>query len=93
MEGAAGQGSIVERVALALDAGCDLVLLCNCPQAVPEVIDSLEPFKDPAAQLRLMRLRGRAGPDLETLRQSPRWLKAKRSLDTLVATPPLKLEG
>lgn len=93
MEGAAGQGSIVERVALALDSGCDLVLLCNCPEAVPDVIDSLETFKDPAAQLRLMRLRGRAGPDLETLRRSPRWIQSKRSLESLVAKPSLTLEG
>jgi beta-N-acetylhexosaminidase len=93
MAGAAEQGPLAERVALALDAGCDLVLLCNCPEAVPDVIDSLKPFKDPAAQLRLMRLRGRAAPDLESLRDSPRFAQAKRSIETLVAKPALQLEG
>jgi beta-N-acetylhexosaminidase len=93
MAGVAGQGTIVDRVALALDAGCDLVLLCNCPEAVPEVIDSLAPFNDPAAQLRLMRLRGRSGPDLDTLRQAPRWIQARRAIEGLVAKPPLTLEG
>jgi beta-N-acetylhexosaminidase len=93
MAGVAEKGSLVDRAALALDAGCDLVLLCNCPEATPEVIDSLETFRDPAAQLRLMRLRGRAGPDLETLRRSARWVEAKRSIDGLVEQPELTLEG
>jgi beta-N-acetylhexosaminidase len=93
MAGVAGFGSVVDRVSLALDAGCDLVLLCNCPETVPDVIDSLKSFKDPAAQLRLMRLRGRPGPDLETLRQSPRFAQARRLVESLVAKPALTLEG
>lgn len=93
MAGVADQGSVADRVTLALDAGCDLVLLCNCPEAVPGVIDSLKTFKDPAAQLRLMRLRGRVGPDLETLRQSPRFAQAGRAIESLVSQPPLTLQG
>jgi beta-N-acetylhexosaminidase len=93
MAAVAEHGSITDRVALALDAGCDLVLLCNCPETVPEVIDSLEAFKDPAAQLRLMRLRGRVSPGLETLRQSPRFAQASRAIESLVSQPPLTLQG
>ncbi len=38
MEGAAGVGSMAERKALALEAGCDVVLICNNRQAVLEVL-------------------------------------------------------
>jgi hypothetical protein len=50
-------------------------------------------YSDPAAQLRLMRLRGRTGAGLESLRQSPRWTEARRAVDGLLATPSLELEG
>jgi len=93
MAAAAAEGSHAERVTLALGAGCDLVLLCNCPEVVPEVIENLAAYTDPAAQLRLMRLRGRAGPDFEGLRQSSRWTEAKLSVDGLTETPELRLEG
>jgi len=93
MAGASAQGSPSERIALALAAGCDLVLLCNCPELIPEVIDSLAGYTNPAAQLRLMRLRGRLGPDLETLRQSARFIEANRSIQALLQPPELELEG
>ena len=35
MVGASVVGSVATRVRLALEAGCDLVLLCNAPEQVP----------------------------------------------------------
>jgi beta-N-acetylhexosaminidase len=93
MAGAAVCDSVDERVAKSLEAGCDLVLLCNCPELVPEVIERLGGYSDPAAQLRLMRLRGRRGPDLATLRAAPRWQAARATIATLSAPPTLELEG
>jgi beta-N-acetylhexosaminidase len=93
MAGAAAFGSHAERVVRALAAGCDLVLLCNCPEAVPAVIERLGDYKDPAAQLRLMRLRGRHAADLDVLRSTSRWQSAKRMVDSLSQPPELKLEG
>ena len=93
MQGAAAYGTPAECVQRALNAGCDLVLLCNCPAVVPDVLETLKSYSDPAAQLRLMRLRRRPGPDLATLRQSPRWHAAKAMLDGLTAPPSLELEG
>ena len=61
MVGAAVVGPVEQRVRLALDAGCDLVLLCNSPEQVPVVLESLKGFVNPSAQLRLTRLHGRGG--------------------------------
>ncbi|MDX1562466.1 MAG: beta-N-acetylhexosaminidase, partial [Gammaproteobacteria bacterium] len=93
MAGAAAFGTPAERVQQALDAGCDLVLLCNCPDEVPAVIEQLESYSDPAAQLRLMRLRGRSKFDLETLRASDRWQAANERIERLTEPPALELEG
>jgi beta-N-acetylhexosaminidase len=93
MAGAAAYGTPAERVARALTAGCDLVLLCNCPELVPDVIANLGEYSDPVAQLRLMRLRGRPGPDLATLRRAPRWQRARELIEALSAPPPLRLES
>lgn len=93
MAGVADGRSPSERIQLALAAGCDLVLLCNCPDDVAQAIESLKGYNDPAAQLRLMRLRGRNGPGLDALRQTARWQDARQSIATLSATPDLTLEG
>jgi beta-N-acetylhexosaminidase len=93
MAGAAAWGTPPERVRRALDAGCDLVLLCNCPELVPDVIERLDGYTDPAAQLRLMRLRGRPAPGLAELRKLPRWQTARSIVESLSAPPALELEG
>jgi beta-N-acetylhexosaminidase len=93
MAGAAAYGTPAERVERSLEAGCDLVLLCNCPEAVPGVLERLANYSDPAAQLRLMRLRGRRGEGLAGLRETDRWRTARAAIDKLQAPPRLELEG
>jgi beta-N-acetylhexosaminidase len=93
MAGASEHGTPAERVALALAAGCDLVLLCNCPETVSDVIESLKGYTNPAAQLRLMRLRGRTGTGLDRLKQTQRFIDANRTVRRLIEPPELKLEG
>jgi beta-N-acetylhexosaminidase len=93
MAGAAGAGSLTERIRRSLEAGCDLVLLCNVPDEVPGVLDALRDYVNPSAQLRLVRLRGRGRVAWDELRASPRWQDANRLLGNLAARPPLELEG
>jgi len=59
MGGAAWAGSLSDRARAALAAGCDAVLICQSPEAVPEVLDDLGDARDPVARMRLSRLRGR----------------------------------
>lgn len=62
-----------DRAELALQAGCDMVLVCNHRAAAVEVLESLEGYSNPAAQMRLARMHARpAGVDaarLETARR------------------------
>ena len=93
MTGAAVVGSAAERVRLALEAGCDLVLLCNAPEQVPGVLDSLEGYVNPTAQLRLTRLHGLGRTNWESLHVSADWQEASALVASLHARPKLTLEG
>jgi beta-N-acetylhexosaminidase len=93
MAGAAVSGGLPERTRRALEAGCDLVLLCNVPEEIPAVLSALAGYVDPASQLRLMRLRGTRRRSWEELRATPEWLEARDTLTELAAKPRLELEG
>ncbi|MEO7742245.1 MAG: beta-N-acetylhexosaminidase [Usitatibacter sp.] len=61
MEGASSAGGVVARANAALNAGCDMVLLCNDPRAQDTMLEGLErrPIAPTLAQ-RLQKMRGRA---------------------------------
>ena len=56
MEGASVAGDIVARAAAAWDAGCDMLLVCNAPAAVGELLQRWRPEADPARSARIARL-------------------------------------
>lgn len=58
MEGAAGTGSFADRADAALSAGCDMVLVCNAPQAASEVLEHLTKSARPVSH-RIARMRAR----------------------------------
>jgi beta-N-acetylhexosaminidase len=93
MTGAAKAGTAVDRVRVALDAGCDLALLCNAPEQVPAVLKALQGYVNPAAQLRLTRLHGTSSFDWETLHASAEWRKARALVAPLCTQPKLTLQG
>jgi len=61
MEGAAVAGGPPERAQAALAAGCDMVLLCNNPEGLDELLDSLKdvPARSPEKIEKLLRQGGR----------------------------------
>ncbi|NGP52805.1 beta-N-acetylhexosaminidase [Thioalkalivibrio sp. XN8] len=93
MAGAAVAGGPAERARLALEAGCDVVLVCNDRASAVQVVESLGDWYEPAGHLRLARLRGR-GTMAEGLQASAEW----RRTEALVREfederPRLVLEG
>lgn len=94
MKGAASAvGDVVERSRLALEAGCDVLPICNDRASVLEVLRRLDAPVDPAAAMRRARLRGRPLADAAQLRQQPRWLAGQALLAHAAAPPPLTLQA
>jgi len=92
MVGAEVAGGYTERACAALDAGCDMVLICNNRLAAVKVLDELDSDPHPATQARFMRMHGRGkGHSLQQLRASDKWQTAARLITGLELAPELEL--
>ena len=77
MEGASTEGGILQRALAALDAGCDMILICNNPSAADELLGGLAWTTPPASVARLTRMRGASHPaDMAELRATARYRSA-----------------
>jgi beta-N-acetylhexosaminidase len=56
MEGAAFAGNMVQRTEAAWAAGCDMLLICNAPDAVADVLAHWQPAPDPVRAARIARI-------------------------------------
>jgi len=63
MEGASVAGGPADRAVAAIEAGCDMVLLCNAPDAAPGVLEALKERSPDPGRLARMRSSGSLGPD------------------------------
>jgi len=81
MEGARIAGGVIERARAAFGAGCDMVLLCNSPQAVDELLDNLNHAMPAVSLARLARMHGRPRPGgMVRLREDARYARALHAL-------------
>ena len=85
MAGADVGGGCPQRILASLEAGCDMVLLCNAPDEIPGAIEALADYRNPASGTRLARLRGKGRATWNELRDSERWRAARGRLDALAA--------
>lgn len=96
MAGAVAFGGVVERARLALEAGADMLPVCNSRAAVHELLDALPVVSNPVSALRLARVHGRQGEvgpgALEALRAQARWKRVNAMLDPRAPAPPPPLE-
>ena len=77
MEGATVAGGIVQRAEAALNAGCDMVLVCNKPASADELLQGLRWEMPATSKARLAQMRGRAHPEsLAGLHEQHSFLKA-----------------
>ncbi|QFT85304.1 Beta-hexosaminidase [Halomonas sp. THAF12] len=82
MAGATSVGAPAERARLALEAGCDMLLVCNDRAAALEVVEACEGRTTKrAAKLRY----GRARPDLDALVALSRWRRVHAHLEAMAA--------
>lgn len=73
-------GSYPERARAALEAGCDMLLVCNDRAAALQVLDELEDHTDPTAHLRYLRMHGRARRSRDQVHLDPRWRQGLNAL-------------
>ena len=92
MEAAGIGGSYGERALLALDAGCDMVLVCNHPDGVSEVITALADYSNPTSQLRLTRMHGKQVFDRAELLASRQWQLANNMILELDDSPWMEMD-
>lgn len=92
MTAAEAGGGYAERARAALEAGCDMILVCNHPDGALETLDSLRNYQDPVAQSRLARLHGRPARGLARLTREPRWRRAVELADSLNADTTVDLD-
>lgn len=83
MQGAAIMGDFIARSYAALEAGCDMILLCNNRQETIKVLDSLKVKFNPESQQRLTNMRGRFQNSYSTLQQLSQWRDASNSIEEI----------
>ncbi|MCG5262982.1 beta-N-acetylhexosaminidase [Cupriavidus gilardii] len=81
MEGASVAGTVTQGARAALDAGCDMVLICNHPERADQLLAELDVSIDKTSQRRVRRLfaRGKA-MDWNKLEQDAGYRSALRQL-------------
>jgi len=92
MEGAAIAGDYVQRAYSSLQAGCDMILVCNNRDAALDVADSLSDYINPASSMRLAHLHGINSVTREKLVTQERWLRSRKELTKYLDEPSLSLE-
>lgn len=92
MEGAACIGDHVDRAQAALQAGCDMVLVCNNREQAGYVAESLGDHQNPVAHTRMMRMHGRKTVHLNALHHDPRWAQAVAAVTGYEENPELDLD-
>ena len=77
MEGAVVAGSITQRALAALNAGCDMVLVCNRLDLADELLDTLEGPMNAVSLARIARMHGGHHPaSMTALHENPEFMKA-----------------
>ena len=86
-------GTMPERARLALDAGCDMVLVCNDRMAAQKTVTALQDYSNPLSLVRLARLHGTGSTLRESLLAGEQWQAANRRFTRLSERPDFQLNA
>jgi beta-N-acetylhexosaminidase len=87
MEAARYAGDYARRAATALNAGCDMVLICNNPNGAADALTRLGGYEAPASEIRLARLHGQQHTRNDALRASEPWVVAQQVVRSVEELP------
>jgi beta-N-acetylhexosaminidase len=93
MKATEAYGSMRKRARLALDAGCDMVLVCNDRRTAEQAVMSLNEYSNPLSQVRLARLHGTGHALRDSLRASEIWQEAIDSFSRWDQRPEFELDA
>jgi len=85
--------SMPKRARLALEAGCDMVLVCNDRPAASATVAALRDYSNPLSLVRLARLHGTGTIKRESLLASEEWHIAAERLKHWLDPPQLELDA
>jgi len=86
-------GTMPERAQRSLQAGCDMVLVCNDRDAAQATVRALKDYSDPLSLVRLARLHGTGHAPREALLASEQWQRAHSELSQWTEPPELELDA
>lgn len=92
MEAAGVAGGYGSRAQQALQAGCDMVLVCNHPEGVEEVLEHLQGYNNPTSQMRLIRMHGKRDISYAELRNSYDWKQVSAMIAELDQSPWMEMD-
>ena len=93
MKATESYGTMPTRAKLALEAGCDMVLICNNRSAAQAVVSSLKEYSNPLSLVRLARLHGTGQILRESLLASEEWQSAAQRFIDWQNRPSLELNA
>ncbi len=75
----------VVRSQQAIDAGSDMVLICNDDSVIEQTVDGLKTKPHPPSHIRLSHMHGKSTCFYEALHEHPNWIRAQKSLAEFIA--------
>jgi len=92
MEAACVAGGFGERAEAALNAGCDMALVCNHLDGAIEAADYIKGYTNPTSQLRLVRMHGEHEINWRQLKKNQQWQQISSKITALNVSPELEMD-